>query len=98
MHLYVRRYILGFAIGCVFGTIGLFTIALVSLLSADLEFLLQPFLLPGRFFAALLASDRASGGIVALLYLLTGLFYGLFGALIQGLHHHIRLARIRSFG
>jgi hypothetical protein len=84
-------------IGCVFGTIGVFAIALVSLLSADLEFLLQPFLLPGRFFAGLLASNSASNSVIILLYLLTGLFYGIVGALIQDIHRHIRLARMHSF-
>ncbi len=96
MHFYPRRYSLGFVIGCVFGTLGLFAIALISLLSADLEFLLQPFLLPGRFFASFLVTDHASSGIVVVLYLLTGIFYGILGALIQDIARRIRLARLQT--
>jgi hypothetical protein len=63
------------AIGFLFGTIGVYLLAGVSLVSPLFEFVSAPLLAPGRFMAERLVGPDATDGDVALLTLLNGVFY-----------------------
>ena len=71
---------IGFLVGFLLGTIGLWVLALVSLALPPVEALSAPLFAPGRFAASLLQSGGSLGdGGVAVLFLGNGLLYGLLG-------------------
>jgi hypothetical protein len=63
------------AAGFLFGTIGVYLLAGISLVSPLFEVVSAPLLAPGRFAAERLVGPDATNGDVALLTLLNGLFY-----------------------
>lgn len=74
----------GMTWGFLFGTVGLFVLSVLSLMSPVIEMLAQPFLWPGRQFSAWLTDGvSASTSMVVVLYLLTGAFYALVGMVVQ---------------
>lgn len=94
----LRFHATGFWIGFAFGTIGLFALALLRLLFPVIEFLTIPFFWPGRFFAAALTDGSGSMFMVVVLYMLTGMLYGLCGSGIQEYKRRVRLAQVRGVG
>jgi len=78
-------HLTGFLIGFAFGTIGLFALALLRLLSPIIAWPTAPFFWPGHFFAMLLTDGSTSTFMVIVLYILTGSFYGLIGSWVQGM-------------
>lgn len=95
MRLHFWRIGPGFWIGFAFGTLGVFALALLSLLFPFVEQVAVPFLLPGRLFAAAFAGSSASTFMVMFLYVLTGLFYALLGTFIDAEFRRERWARMR---
>ncbi len=90
----VKKYKKGIIGGFAFGTLGLLLIAMLSLMSPVIEFVVQPLLWPGRQLAELLRSgDSMSTGMVFLLYLLTGILYALIGLAIQFIVQNIKKSR-----
>ncbi len=85
----------GFWIGFAFGTIGMFALALLSLIFPFVEQLSVPFLLPGRLFAAAFAGSSASTLMVVFLYFLTGLFYALLGTFIDAEFRREKWAKMK---
>jgi hypothetical protein len=70
--------------GFLFGTVGIFLIALLSLMTPIVEIISMPFLMPGRYFSSLITGGSDASDIqVALLYLCTGIFYAIVGMFIQ---------------
>jgi hypothetical protein len=63
------------ALGFLFGTIGVYLLAGVSLVSPLFEVVSAPLLSPGRLAADRLIGPEGTDGDVALLTLLNGLFY-----------------------
>lgn len=94
VHLYFWRIGPGFWIGFVFGTIGMFALALLSLIFPFVEQLSVPFLLPGHLFADAFAGSSASAWMVTFLYVLTGLFYALVGTFIDAEFRREKWARM----
>lgn len=88
-----RVYGKGFAAGFLFGTVGVFVLALLSLMHPLFETVAGPFLLPGRMLAAAIAGTSASSWTVAGLYLFTGLLYGCAGVIVQ---YAVRAARANA--
>lgn len=80
---FLRDHSIGLVAGFLFGTVGIFALALLSLMHPLLEAVSAPFLLPGRAVAGFVAGPSASSWTVTGLYLLTGLFYAAVGALVQ---------------
>lgn len=71
----------GFLIGFLFGTVGLWLLAMVNLVFPLAETLTQPLYTFGRSLAEILVRDGSAGNAeVAVLMLATGVFYGLIGA------------------
>lgn len=87
---FLLRHRAGLIGGFLFGTVGIFLIALLSLMLPIVELLATPFLLPGKFFAAVLAGPSASTPMVLFLYLCVGIFYALLGLAIDFLLSFIR--------
>jgi hypothetical protein len=80
----LKHYRAAFLWGFLFGTVGLFAIAVLSLIFAPFEILAAPVLQPGKWMAAVLARDGNAGtGTIILLYLFTGCFYGIVGVAVQ---------------
>lgn len=81
---FFRSYKKGFIIGALFGTVGVFVLALLSLMFPVAEVLAYPFLWPGKFFSSLLVTgNTVSISMVTLLYLCTALLYAIIGMLLQ---------------
>ncbi len=80
---FFRTYHKGLILGFLFGTVGVFLLALLSLIHPIFEITVSPLLWPGRFFASILAGSSASTPIVIVLYLCTGVFYAIIGLLLQ---------------
>lgn len=83
MQVSIRSYGKGFATGFLFGTVGIFVLALLSLMHPLFEAVAVPFLVPGRLLASAVAGDQASTSVLIILYVATGLLYGCAGALVQ---------------
>lgn len=79
----MRMYKRGIIYGFLFGTLGVFLLALISLISPIAEMIATPFLWPGRFLASIMTGDTASTWMVLLLYLMTGIMYALIGIIVQ---------------
>jgi len=73
----------GLIAGFLFGTVGIFLLALLSLMFPLMELIASPFLLPGKMFAAALTGPSASTVMVLFLYFCTGIFYALIGLAVQ---------------
>lgn len=75
---------MGFWIGFCYGTVGLVGVALVRLVFPVLTIVAELLLLPSRLIAGLLTSESSPAVVmVFLLYLITGIAYGLCGASVQ---------------
>jgi hypothetical protein len=68
--------------GFLFGTLGLFALAALSLISGVAELVFAPLFWPARFLSARLAGAQGSTGEVVLLTLFNGLLYALLFATI----------------
>jgi hypothetical protein len=90
---YIKQNLIGIIGGFIFGTLGIFLLAVLSLALPFMEIISMPFLLPGRYLAAMIAGPSASTATVLLLYLLVGIFYAVIG---MGIQIAIRAARGRS--
>ncbi len=80
---FLARHRAGLISGFLFGTIGIFLLALLSLMFPLMEMLTAPLLLPGKFFASMLAGSSATTPMVLFLYLLTGVFYAVIGLIVD---------------
>lgn len=84
MKLFWQHYKKGLIGGALFGTFGLWFLAIASLAVPYVEYIAIPFLLPGRVLAAVLSGGQQMGTtLVLFLYLCMAVFYALVGALIQ---------------
>lgn len=81
----------GALIGFLFGTVGLWIIAALSLAIPYVELAARIFLLPGRYVAGLLFESSIATWGVVLLFLFNGLLYATIGALI-----HITINAVRK--
>lgn len=79
----VSSYRAGFIGGFVFGTLGVFVLAVLSLVSPFFETLFSPLLWPGKWIASVLTPVSASPLQLVVLYAFTGFFYAFTGLLIQ---------------
>jgi len=88
MHISNKLAIFGF----LFGTVGMFVLAALSLVSVTFEVLAGPLFWPGRALSAALFGTEGSDVAVAFLTLCNGLFYaaifGGIGALIGAVRKH----------
>lgn len=66
-----------FAIGFLFGTIGLYIVSLASLSWSIFEYALNVFAGPGRSFAGIFFDSEANLAEIVILTVFNGLFYGL---------------------
>lgn len=75
----------GFILGVLFGTAGMWILAMLSLVLQPVELLTAPLFWPGRWLSSLTAGDDGSMGNlgVALLMGANGLLYGGVGALLH---------------
>lgn len=81
---FLRTYRVGLVAGFLFGTVGVFLLALLALWSSAVETMISPFLWPGRWMASVIARDgMLSSWTVTLLYLLSGAFYAIAGLFVQ---------------
>ena len=80
---FYRKYWKGLVFGFLFGTLGLWLLAILSLISQVFEFLSSFLFAPGRALSAALFGAQGSDGAVALLMLANGILYALVGLLIQ---------------
>lgn len=85
-----RTYRVGLIGGFLFGTVGIFVLAALSLISSFLETLFFPLLQPGKWIASVLIPATASPLQIGLLYIITGVFYACVGLLV-----HIVLRALR---
>lgn len=79
----IRRFGRALVIGFLFGTIGVFILALLALLHPLFESISAPFLLPGRLLARSIADMTASGWTIVVLYVGTGVFYAFAAVVVQ---------------
>lgn len=80
----------GTLIGFLFGTIGLWLLALLGLMLRVFELLGALFLAPGRWLASLVAGESASTGTVVALFLAVGVFYAAIGAVVELAYRKLR--------
>ncbi len=74
----------GFILGFLFGTIGIWVLAMLSLALPPVEMVSSLFFLPGMWLAQFLEHDGSLGsGGVTMLMLFNGALYGLLGSGIQ---------------
>jgi hypothetical protein len=78
MHI-LKEYKVGLIAGFLFGTVGLFVLAALSLISNVFEIISAPLLFLGKS----LAPSNGSTVTVILLTLVNGIFYALVGAAVQ---------------
>lgn len=89
--IFLKRYRLGLIIGFLFGTVGMWIMAALSLMSHVAELLSVPFFALSRGIAGIIVTgDSAGTGTVILLYLITGVIYAAIGVLIQWIIGKIR--------
>lgn len=69
--------------GFVFGTIGLYLLAMLSLMHPIIEFLASPLMYPGRLLGSVIGGPDGSTGEVMLLLLFNGLLYAFLFILIR---------------
>ena len=75
----------GFLIGFLFGIVGIWILAMLSLMFIPIELFTQPLFTPGKWVASLLMQDGSvTTAQTVLLFLVNGVFYGLMGMAIQG--------------
>jgi prepilin signal peptidase PulO-like enzyme (type II secretory pathway) len=79
MHKAIKYGLLGFF----FGTVGLYLLAMVSLMTPILEFLVSPLFFPGRWLGGQIGGADGSTGEVILLTLFNGILYALLFVLIR---------------
>jgi hypothetical protein len=63
--------------GFLFGTLGMFILAALSLLFAPIELIAMPLFVPGRFAASLFVGSEGSDAQVVLLTIFNGVLYAL---------------------
>lgn len=73
----------GLIVGFLFGTVGIFLLALVSLMFPAAEMFAAPLLAPGRYVASVVTGPSASTPMVIFLYLCTGLMYAFVGFVLE---------------
>lgn len=94
--MHVRHSLPGFLSGCAFGTFGVFVVGLLDMLYPAFSPAFSVLLMPGRIFASIIIAGDASDSVILSLYLLTGVFYGMCGVLLQNaveafhMHHRRR--------
>ncbi|MBL8158075.1 hypothetical protein JNK62_00865 [bacterium] len=69
--------------GFLFGTIGLYVVAMLSLMHPILELLVSPLMYPGRALGSLIGGADGSTGEVIILTLFNGLLYAFLFVLIR---------------
>lgn len=69
--------------GFLFGTVGLYALAMLSLLHPMIELLASPLLYPGRVLGSLIGGPDGSTGEALLLALFNGCLYALLFVLIR---------------
>ncbi len=82
---------IGFLAGFVFGTLGMWVLAVCALIFQPVEFLTAPLFTPGRIAASFIIRNNSVGtpGTIFLLAV-SGAFYGLIGIMIQLLVRTVR--------
>lgn len=80
----LRTYRRGLLWGFVFGTFGLWVLALLALALQPVEILTNILFVPGRWFASVLAPSGSGSTLVSVAGMLfNGVLYALLGALLQ---------------
>lgn len=69
--------------GFLFGTVGLYAIAMLSLLTPAIEFLATPLMNPGRWLASIIGGPDGTAGEVIILTLFNGVVYAFLFILIR---------------
>jgi hypothetical protein len=81
----------GFLWGFLFGIVGLWILAMLSLMVPVIETITTPLFWPGRWMASMVQRDGSVGTLgVAFLFVMNGALYGVVGAGVQWL---IQMAR-----
>lgn len=74
----------GFLLGFLFGIVGIWIVATLSLMFTPVELLTQPLFWVGRFAASLIESNGTVGTLgTVFLFLVNGVFYGVIGVGVQ---------------
>jgi hypothetical protein len=81
----------GFLWGFLFGIVGLWILAMLSLMVPFIETIVAPLFWPGRWMASILQSDGSMGssGVIGL-FALNGVLYGVVGVGVQTAVRRIR--------
>jgi len=69
--------------GFLFGTIGLYALAMLSLMTPVIEFLVMPLMYPGRWLSSIIAGSQGSTADVIALTLFNGILYAFLFILIR---------------
>lgn len=70
--------------GFFFGTVGLYVLAMLSMVSSITETLVAPLMWPGRLLASLIANPDATSLEVSVLTLGNGIFYAIVFIFVKG--------------
>jgi hypothetical protein len=82
MHTNAKMHLAAYALsGFLFGTIGLYMLAILSLMSQTFEMISGPFMAPGRLAAELAVGPNGSDAAVLALTLFNGVFYALLAVM-----------------
>jgi hypothetical protein len=92
-----KPYLMSFILGFLFGTAGMYLLAMLSLLFVAAEGIADVFLAPGRYMAEQFAGPQGSDTEVLLLTLFNGILYGLvFLIEYWAFQHAVKTLRLTS--
>jgi hypothetical protein len=80
-----KSYFISFMLGFLFGTVGMYLLAMLSLIFVPAERIANVFFIPGRYMAEQFAGPQGSNIEVLLLTLFNGILYGLVFAIGYGI-------------